>query len=605
MPSAFNFAASPFDCLSPDEQRLVRDSVDVAYFPEGAVVLDVGTVPTHLFVLIKGYVTQTEGDEVLATYGPDDTFDGRGLVAGRVSSRFVAVEEVVAYQLAREAVNELIARNATFGALLFSDLGHKLSALAQRSDRHERQSLTLARVDEAYLRPAHMVDASTDIVSVVRVFQERRTTSVLVTGMPDGQLGIFTNTTLQRAILDSRPLNQLPVGELTSSPVVTVRAADQLGDAMALLLRERVHRLVVVDGDKVLGILEALDLFSFLANHSHLITVQIEQARNVEDLAQAAVQITRLIAALHRGGTRLGLMATLVQQLNARLFERAWTMVAPPELLANSCLFVMGSEGRGEQLLKTDQDNGLLLRDSYAPPADLQNICQRFSDVLTSFGYPQCPGKIMLNNPLWRGTVTEFGQRVRQWLLMPDADGLMNLAIFLDAHAVAGDAALLDTVRSALMVFATDNDAVIARFASAIEQFDTDASWWSRLLGTSEEMRRVSLKKAGIFPIVHGVRSLALARRVSATSTADRIAALVTDGVVDAGLAQELMESLHFLMGLRLTAGLAEIDTGRPVTGNVIPERLTSLERDLLKDALSVVKRFKALLHMRLRLDLV
>ncbi len=430
MPSAFNFAASPFDCLSPDEQRLVRDSVDVAYFPEGAVVLDVGTVPTHLFVLIKGYVTQTEGDEVLATYGPDDTFDGRGLVAGRVSSRFVAVEEVVAYQLAREAVNELIARNATFGALLFSDLGNKLSALAQRSDRHERQSLTLARVDEAYLRPAHMVDASTDIVSVVRVFQERRTTSVLVTGMPDGQLGIFTNTTLQRAILDSRPLNQLPVGELTSSPVVTVRAADQLGDAMALLLRERVHRLVVVDGDKVLGILEALDLFSFLANHSHLITVQIEQARNVEDLAQAAAQITRLIAALHRGGTRMGLMATLVQQLNARLFERAWTMVAPPELLANSCLFVMGSEGRGEQLLKTDQDNGLLLRDSYAPPADLQNICQRFSDVLTSFGYPQCPGKIMLNNTLWRGTVTEFGQRVRQWLLMPDADGLMNLAIF-------------------------------------------------------------------------------------------------------------------------------------------------------------------------------
>lgn len=126
------------------------------------------------------------------------------------------------------------------------------------------------------------------------------------------------------------------------------------------------------------------------------------------------MQITRLIAALHRGGTRMGLMATLVQQLNARLFERAWAMVAPPELLANSCLFVMGSEGRGEQLLKTDQDNGLLLRDSYAPPADLQNICQRFSDVLTSFGYPQCPGKIMLNNPLWRWHSDRVVQRVRK-----------------------------------------------------------------------------------------------------------------------------------------------------------------------------------------------
>lgn len=90
MPNAFNFAASPFDCLTPDEQRLVRASVDIAYFPEGAVVLDVGVVPTHLFVIIKGYVTQAEGDEVLATYGPDDCFDGCGLMTGRVGSRFVA-----------------------------------------------------------------------------------------------------------------------------------------------------------------------------------------------------------------------------------------------------------------------------------------------------------------------------------------------------------------------------------------------------------------------------------------------------------------------------------------------------------------------------------
>ncbi|MFP5485484.1 MAG: CBS domain-containing protein, partial [Gammaproteobacteria bacterium] len=356
MPNAFNFAASPFDCLNPDEQRLVRASVDIAYFPEGAVVLDVGTVPTHLFILIKGYVTQTEGDEVLATYGPDDCFDGCGLMTGRANSRFVAAEEVVAYQLARETVNELIARNTTFGALLFSDLGQKLSALAQRADQHELQSLTLARVEQAYLRPAHVVDAGTDIVSVVRLFQAQRTTNVLVTGLtsvPGGGLGIFTNTSLQRAILDGRPLDQLSVGELASGPVVTVRPSDQLGDAMVLLLRRRVHRLVVVeDNGQVRGILEALDLFSFLANHSHLITVQIEHAQDLEALAQAAAQITRLIAALYRGGTRIGLMAKLVQQLNARLFERAWAMVAPAGLVDNSCLFVMGSEGRGEQLLK-------------------------------------------------------------------------------------------------------------------------------------------------------------------------------------------------------------------------------------------------------------
>ena len=607
MPNAFNFAASPFDCLTPDEQALVRDGVDIAYFPEGAVVLDAGSAPTHLFVIIKGHVVQTEGDEVLASYGPDDSFDGRALVAGRTGSRFTVAEELIAYQLARETVGELIARNTAFGALLFSDLGHKLGTLAQRADRHELQSLTLARVDQAYLRAAHVVDAATDIVSVVRLFHAERTTCVLVSGLPQGGLGIFTGTTLQRTILDGRPLERLAVGEFASQPVFTVRADDQLGDALVVLLRARVHRLAVLDTQgQVLGILEALDLFSFLANHSHLITVQIEQAADLQALEQAAAQITRLVAALHRGGTRVALMARLVQQLNARLFERAWQMLAPPDLVAHSCLFVMGSEGRGEQLLKTDQDNGLLLRDGYAPPQDLDAICARFSAQLQRFGYPECPGGIMLSNPLWRGTVADFGRRVREWLILPSPQGLMHLAIFLDAHAVAGDAALLAQVRRDLMALALDSDAQVARFASAVDAFAHEpGSWWERLLGRGDEGAPVHLKKAGIFPIVHGVRSLALAHHIAATGTAERLAALVAEGVLDEVQGRELLEGLHFLMGLRLQAGLAEIDLGRPVTGHVDPARLSSLERDLLKDTLAVVRRFRELLRQRLRLDAV
>ena len=607
MPNAFNFSASPFDCLSPEEQALVKNSVDIAYYPEGAVVLGVGDAPQHLFVIIKGYVTQHEGDEVVASYGPDDCFDGRALVAGRSSSRFVVAEELVAYQLARASVQELIARNANFGALLFADLGNKLSALAQRAEQHELQSLLMARVDQAFLRPAHRVDAATDVVSVARLFQEQRCTSVLVTGLAQAQdgLGIFTANSLQRAILDGRPLHTLTVGELASHPVVSVRASDTIGDAMAVLLRARVHRLIVRNEDgEILGLLRALDLFSFVANQSHLISVQIEQAQDLNALAQASEHITRLVGVLFRGGTRVGLMAQLVQQLNARLFERAWHMIAPPELVAHSCLFVMGSEGRGEQLLKTDQDNGLVLRDGYEPPPDLQDICTRFSQALQSFGYPECPGGIMVCHSAWRAPVSVWNERVRDWLLRPEGDSLMHLAIFLDAHAVAGDVALLAQVRQRIVQLANDSDALVARFALAIDAFGSPAGWWNRLLGLGED-EPVNLKKAGIFPIVHGVRSLALARRILATGTGERIEALVADGTLDANLGQELLQGLHFLMGLRLQAGLAELQLKREVTGNVNPQRLSTLERDLLKDALSAVKRFKAFLHQRLRLDVV
>ena len=603
MPNAFNFSASPFDSLTQQEQRLVRDHVDVVYFRADEVVLDVGAVPAHLFVVIKGYVNQLDVDELTTTYGPDDCFDGRGLVAGKASSRFVAAEEVVAYALARQTVQELIAANATFGALLFSDLGAKLSAAGQRQSGNELQALNMARVDQAFVRPAHVVDAGTDVVSVVRLFQQERTTNVLV---QDGRqqpprLGIFTTNALQRAILSGRPLDQIPVGELSNYSLITVRPGDQVGDALAIMLRHHIHRVVVADGERIHGVLEALDVFSFLSNHSMLITLRINDAADIDELAEAAAQLTGMIGRQFRSGTRVGLIARMVQDLNARLFDRAWHLIAPAELVANSCLFVMGSEGRGEQLLKTDQDNGLVLRDGYAPPADLPGICERFSDALARFGYPPCPGGIMVSNPAWRMSAADFAQTARRWLAMPEADSLMNLAIFMDAHAVSGDARLLDAVKASLMQMATDSDALLARFASAIDAFGGSVGWWNRLLGDAGE--RLNLKKEGIFPLVHGVRSLALAGRLDATGTVERIEALVQRGDLSADMGRELTESLHFFMSLKLKAGLAELDRQQPVSGAVDAKALSSFERDLLKDTLGVVKRFKAQLHHRFKMN--
>ena len=605
MPNAFNFLASPFDCLTLEEQRLVRDSVDIAYYPEGAVIFDVGSVPTHLCVMIKGYVSQMDGDEVVASYGPDDCFDGRGLVAGKISSKFIASEEVLTYQLARQTVNDLIADNATFGALLFSDLSHKLSTLSQRQSQHELHSLTMSRVDEAFLRPANFVTAETDILSIVKIFNEQRTSNVLVRddSVTPPALGIFTATALQRAILTGTPLDQLPVKRLANFSLITINPDAQVGDALAQMLRYRVHRVVVADGDNVIGVLEALDLFSFLSNHSHLITLQIETAADLPALASAASKITRMISVLYRGGTRINLIAQLVQELNARLFERAWSLIAPKDLVENSCLFVMGSEGRGEQLLKTDQDNALILRDGYQAPADLVDICNRFSQALMDFGYPECPGHIMLNNVDWRKNAQEFGTMVKDWLLFPKPDTLMNLAIFMDAHAVCGDVKLLSQVQQGIVQLATDNDAMLGRFAAAIDAFGNESGWWNKLLGLSDADQAMNIKKEGIFPLVHGIRSLALASRLMETNTFARIDALQKLSVLSAETAADLTQSLQFLMGLRLKTGLEELDKGRQVSGGIDVSRLSSLDRDLLKDSLSVVKKFKTQMRYRFKLD--
>jgi len=604
MPNAFDFTSSPFDGLDADEQQLVRDAVDIAYFREGETILEPGIEPSHLFVVIKGHVSQFDAGEMVATYGPHDCFDGRSLVAGRATSRFVAAEEVLAYELAKATVNTLISRNATFGALLFSDLSHKLGALAQRHSEREMHALTASRVAEAFLRPAHVVDADTGIVAVAMLMQAQRTSSVLVR---DGaRLGIFTNTGLQRAVLDGRALDTLAVRELATFSLVSISPDAPLFDALALMIQHQVHRLVVAQGDRIVGLLEQLDLLSFLSNHSYLITVQIVQAQDLDALAAQAARIGRFVALLYRGGTKVGQIGKLVQALNAKLFERTWQLVAPPGLVAESCLFVMGSEGRGEQLLKTDQDNGLILRDdANSSEADVAQACQRFSAALRDFGYPDCPGGIMVSNPAWRRTASAFASTVRNWLLRPDPQGLMALAIFIDAHAVAGDAALLHQVRAEVDELIAADDALLGRFAAAIDAFPEESGgWWNRLLLIGEHDRQtLDLKKCGIFPVVHGVRSLALREHVQATGTQARIDALVAAGRLASDFAADLADSLHFLMGLKLQAGLAEFDTTGMVSGGVRRDRLSSLERDLLKDALAVVKRFKVIVRSQFHLD--
>jgi len=364
-----------------------------------------------------------------------------------------------------------------------------------------------------------------------------------------------------------------------------------------------------VDGSagEIVGVLGQLDLMSFVSNHSHLIALQIEQAQSVADLKQTALQMDGLIVLLHGGGIRIEIIGGLVRELNRQLFARLWEMLAPPELVANSCLVTMGSEGRGEQVLKTDQDNALLLRDGFEF-AGLGKITAQFTAALIDFGYPPCPGGIMLSTPLWCQAVAAFKETLRGWMFGGEADGAMNLAIFVDAAAVAGDASLLQEARRFVDANLVDNDAFFARFASAIEQFSEGAGWWARLAalrgrGAETDAEVFDLKKLGTFPVVHGVRALALQHHVHELGTVARLQVLSNRGLLPAGTVRDLTEALHFLMDLKLENNLRQRRAGQAVGNGVELASLGTLERDLLKDALAIIKRFRQHLRLHFRLD--
>ena len=369
------------------------------------------------------------------------------------------------------------------------------------------------------------------------------------------------------------------------------------------MLRHRVHRVLVRDGADIVGVLSQLDLMSFVSNHSHLIALQIEQSRDIADLKAAALQLDGLVDLLHGGGVKIEVISSMVRVLNAQVFARLWSIVAPPELASHSCLLVMGSEGRGEQILKTDQDNALIVRDGFEFAA-LPQVAEAFNQALIEFGWPRCPGEIMLTNPLWCAPLATFREHIRGWIYGSDSDGPMHLAIFMDAAAVAGDATLLQQARRFAFDILPGNDAFLARFAAAADQFEEPSlGWWARLTAPrSRDALPFDLKKLGTFPIVHGVRALALREQVDHLSTVERLRALVERGRIDTALARDLTETLHFMMGLKLKNNLTQRQAGQPVDNLVRMSALSTLERDRLQDALGIIKRFRQFLQEQFRL---
>ena len=380
---------------------------------------------------------------------------------------------------------------------------------------------------------------------------------------------------------------------------------DFVFDALLRMMQCKIQRVIVEENGQPIGALEQIDILAYFSNHSNLVAQQLERAETLEELAAIAAQMTESVQVLSDNGVRAPQLAQLMQVLNGSLFEKAWRMIAPAELYEQSCLIVMGSEGRGEQILKTDQDNALIFREG-VDPAVAEQAANQFSATLSKLGYPPCRGNIMVNNPEWRKSLPEFKKMVRDWCTSPSPTSMMNLAIFIDAQTVAGDPSLLAEVKDFLTKHLNNDVGMLMMFARAVEQFDSQSQgFFSQLLnrGGSQKM---DIKKMGIFPVVHGMRALALEARISETNTFDRIHKLVEQHRIEDQLGRDVAEALNYLMDLRLKAGLNAIalnhlDTEEP--NQLDLKELSTLERDLLKDALQVVKRFKGVIRFHFHLN--
>ncbi len=604
MPRAFDAHNPPFDQLTHQEISELRAALDIGYFRPGETIIEQGKPSDYLHVIIKGSVEERDADELEALLGPKDSFDSRSLVHDAAGSHFVAAEETLCYLAPKNVILDLIKRNTGFAAFFYSEISRKLVSFARRHAPEGVESVLRARVRDARIQKALFMDGGTTMQQAGRMMYEHNNNALFIEN--NGELGIVTGMNLGKAaVLGHRPLDT-PVRDLCHYDVIAVDLDDFIFEALILMTRHNKRRLAVRSNGEFVGTLEDIDILGLFAGNSQLIPGHIDRAHTIDDLVGAAAEIQHQVERLEQQDVKVEVIAEITSDLNRRLFAKVFELVAPPSIRDAGCLIVMGSEGRGEQTVRTDQDNGLLLAHP-VDPSELQAFRDAFSNALLKFGFPPCPGNVMVKNPQWSQPIDDFVRQIKGWIMTPDEDSAMNLGIFFDAIPVAGRSELVDQAKTALIELMRGERIHLARFARAIDLFeDASAGMFSTLMASvGVGSGTIHIKKSGTFPIVHGIRTLAIEHGLRETPTAKRIQMLEAAGVLGSELSRELISALSYFMELRLRSQLRAMKTGARETEAIVRlGELTTGDRDLLRDALRVVKRFREIIRNRYHLSL-
>ena len=573
--------------------------MDIAYYPKGTLLISKTLPSIAFYIIIKGSVTEYIDDEVHNFFGSGDSFDADSLIYGKTEGKFLVDEDLICYEIKKDDFLTLL-ENKDVQSYFLQDF---ITRHQQLKDYYTQSNLTpflISRVRDIYLHNACIVDAGTSIYEALKKQKELRSSVILV--KIEENYAIVTDTNLKERVLLGGVDVKKPIETIATRSLISIDYNDFLFNALILMTQNNIKRVVVMQEGLVKGILEQIDLLSYFANHSYLVAVQIDRATGVKDLKNIQHDLRNIIVSLDAKGVKARYITKLISTLNIKIYKKVFELCVDEELRDKCALIVMGSEGREEQSIKTDQDNGLIIKGGI-DAARFTEPMMKLNRFLLDLGFPPCKGNIMVSNAFWRRDVHQYKSLIDEWIVTLNEQNLQNLSIFLDAKCVSGDKALLDELKNYLFENFSARDDVLAHIAKAVLSFETPLSlFWGFVLEKSHD-NKLNLKKGGIFALVHGIRTLSLEYKIDATNTIERIKALGKKGLFDTTFATELIECFDTLSSIRLKAML-EAKTMDEMNC-INPKNLKKVQIDLLKDSFKVVDKFKKFMIFHFHLNMV
>jgi len=584
---AFISSIEPFNVLEGYMLDTLVSKVDIVYFKKNQTIVAEGASAECFYIVAKGVAVEKNSDTQEVYYGERDFFDFESLLEGVYKVSYSALDECLLYEIKKEDILSLVHNTPKLESYFFKNFAKQL---VEKSNSTE--SYLIKRVSEIPYQKPIFADENDTIFDAVSVMTKENKTFILV-NFSGGDIGIVTDSDLRKKVILGRIDFDLPIGTVATRNLAGVESREFLFNALLLMTKRNVKRLLVIEDATVVGVLQDVDILSSFSTHTQFISRKIEIARSDDELRGVLHDIDTVIGNLLAEGVKVKHICKLVTELNSQLFKKIYDSLCTEEILQNTCLIVMGSEGRGEQILRTDQDNAIIIKDGYENPK-IKEIASKFNQTLISIGYPECDGGVMAKNPFYCKTISEFKSDIFEALNHPKASSFLNSAILMDMRAVAGNSELSSALVEYLHASIKGNPNFIARLAGGSLSFDTPLGIFNNfVVDKREHSGELDIKKGAVFPMVNSIRALANEYGIVGTNTFERIKELNNIAIFDREFAEELIESYNFILEIRLKERLFKIKKGDKADNFISPSRLSKLERDVLKDVFKIVDKLK------------
>jgi CBS domain-containing protein len=607
---------APFSRMAAADLQYLAEHARLAYYPADAVIVDADAGHDgQLHIIHRGFVRSEQsaqsGGVVL---GPGECFPLAAPAEASCTGRFVATEDVFSFELSGEHVGKLRLRSAPFREFIATALAAVLkeslsSAHLGFLGRTVNQGNLLEPLSGLVHRDAVACTADTPIRESLARMSKAEVGTIVVVDEARQPVGIFTLTDLmERVVLPQRPLDD-PVASVMTPAAASLEDHASAQDAIALMASRGFHQLLVTRNGALTGVISERDLFALQRVSIRGVLQQVRAASGVADLRSATRDIVSLTDNLIAQGVAAEHLTRVITALNDGVSQRVLELLQAEFTLGVVpwCWLALGSEGRCEQTMVSDQDNAIIFD---PPAAQAEQVRERLlpfakavNQALADLGFPLCRGNIMASNPACCLSTSEWRARFADWMREPTAQALLNANIFFDLRPLFGAADLAAELRSWVLDRAGDQRLFLGLLTENALQSEPPLGLIRAFRTDDADFPgRVDLKTQGTRLFVDAARVFALEFGLAETHTAQRLRL----GMRHVNLPERdlagLIQSFEFLQLLRFRAQCGSLSadhaehTDHADHNRIDPYALSDPDQRFLKEAFRQARNLQMLL---------